>query len=41
MDSYELLSKTAEIHLAQMVDPNYVVIAKINKKFLPKLAARR
>ena len=41
MDSYELLSKTAEIHLAEMVDPNYVVIAKINKKFLPKLAARR
>src|SRR5579862_351139 len=36
MDSYELLSKTAEIHLAEMVDPNYVVIAKIHKKFLPK-----
>lgn len=34
MDSYELLSKTAEIHLAEMVDPNFVVIAKINKKFL-------
>ncbi|HUA19731.1 MAG TPA: acetamidase/formamidase family protein [Bryobacteraceae bacterium] len=33
-DSYELLSKVAEIHLAEMVDPNYVVIAKINKKFL-------
>ena len=41
MDSYELLSKTAEIHLAEMVDPNYVVIAKINKKFLPKPAAPR
>ncbi len=35
MDSYELLSKTAEIHVAEMVDPNYVVIAKINKRFLP------
>lgn len=35
MDAYELLSKTAEIHLAEMVDPNFVVIAKINKKFLP------
>jgi acetamidase/formamidase len=35
LDAYELLSKTAEIHVAEMVDPNYVVIAKINKKFLP------
>jgi len=41
MDSYELLSKTAEIHLAEMVDPNFVVIAKINKRFLPaRLTAR-
>ncbi len=35
MDAYELLSKTAEIHLDEMVDPNYVVVAKINKRFLP------
>ena len=35
LDAYELLSKTAEIHLNEMVDPNYVVIAKIKKKFLP------
>jgi amidase len=35
LDAYELLSKTAEIHVAEMVDPNYVVVAKINKKFLP------
>jgi len=34
MDGYELLSKTAEIHVDEMVDPNYVIIAKINKKFL-------
>lgn len=34
MDAYELLSKTAEIHVAEMVDPNYVIVAKINKKFL-------
>jgi acetamidase/formamidase len=40
MDTYELLSKTAEIHLAEMVDPNYVVIAKINKKFLPRSTGR-
>lgn len=36
MDAYELLSKVGEIHLDEMVDPNYVVVAKINKKFLPK-----
>jgi amidase len=35
MDAYELLSKTAEIHVPEMVDPNYVVIAKIRKQFLP------
>jgi amidase len=35
LDAYELLSKVATIHLPEMVDPNYVVIAKINKKFLP------
>src|SRR5580658_7206493 len=35
MDAYELLSKVAEIHLDQMVDPNYTVVAKINKKYLP------
>jgi acetamidase/formamidase len=40
MDAYELLSKTAEIHLAEMVDPNYVVVAKINKKFLNGTATR-
>ncbi len=39
LDAYELLSKVAVIHLAEMVDPNYVVIAKIDKKYLPK--ARR
>ena len=41
MDAYELLSKTAEIHLDEMVDPNYVIVAKINKKFLNGTAARR
>lgn len=35
LDSYELLSKVARIHLTEMVDPNYVVIAKIEKKYLP------
>ena len=36
MDAYELLSKVAKIHLAEMVDPNYVVIAGVEKKYLPK-----
>jgi amidase len=35
LDAYELLSKVARIHLTEMVDPNYVVIASINKKYLP------
>lgn len=35
LDAYELLSKVAKIHLTEMVDPNYVVIASINKKYLP------
>jgi acetamidase/formamidase len=35
LDAYELLSKVAKIHLDEMVDPNYVVVAFIDKKFLP------
>lgn len=35
LDAYELLSKVGKIHLTEMVDPNYVVIARIQKKFLP------
>jgi len=35
LDAYELLSKVARIHLVEMVDPNYVVIAAVDKKFLP------
>ncbi|MGC2108289.1 MAG: acetamidase/formamidase family protein [Candidatus Korobacteraceae bacterium] len=42
LDTYELLSKVAEVRLSEMVDPNYVVIAKINKKYLPpKKIARK
>src|SRR6202790_5371102 len=41
MDAYELLSKTAEIHLDEMVDPNYVIVAKISKKFLPAATTRK
>jgi amidase len=39
-DAYELLSKVAEIHLAEMVDPNYVIVAKISKKFLTGAAGK-
>jgi len=35
LDAYELLSKVGKIHLAEMVDPNYVVLAAIEKKYLP------
>jgi amidase len=35
LDAYELLSKVGSIHLTEMVDPNYVVVAKIDKKYLP------
>jgi amidase len=35
LDSYELLSKVAKIHLNEMVDPNYVIVASIEKKYLP------
>jgi amidase len=34
-DAYELLSQTARIHLDEMVDPNYVIVASIEKKYLP------
>jgi acetamidase/formamidase len=36
MDAYELLSKVGKLHLTEMVDPNYVVVASIDKKYLPK-----
>jgi amidase len=34
-DAYELLSQVGHAHLTEMVDPNYVVIASIEKKYLP------
>lgn len=35
LDAYQLLSQAAKIHLTEMVDPNYVVVAGIDKKYLP------
>jgi len=34
-DAYQLVSQTAETDLAQMVDPNYTVVVKMPKKYLP------
>jgi amidase len=39
LDAYELLSKVGKIHLTEMVDPNYVVIASVEKKYLPARVA--
>jgi acetamidase/formamidase len=38
LDAYELLSKVGKIHLTEMVDPNYVVVASVEKKYLPPRA---
>ena len=35
LDAYELCSKVCKLHLTEMVDPNYVVVASIDKKYLP------
>lgn len=35
LDAYELLSQVGKIHLNEMVDPNYVIVASIEKKYLP------
>ena len=35
LDAYELLSEVGRIHLDEMVDPNYVIVASIDKKYLP------
>ncbi len=35
MDAYELLSQVGQTHVTEMVDPNYVVVASIQKKYLP------
>jgi len=39
-DAYELLSQVGKIHLNEMVDPNYVVVASIEKKYLPTAKKR-
>lgn len=39
LDAYELCSKVCKLHLTEMVDPNYVMVASIEKKFLPPRVA--
>jgi acetamidase/formamidase len=34
MDAYELLSKVARVRLTEMVNPNYVVVVHVSKKYL-------
>ena len=35
LDAYQLLSQVAKVHVTEMVDPNYAIIASIEKKYLP------
>ena len=35
LDAYQLLSQVGRVHVTEMVDPNYVIIASVDKKFLP------
>lgn len=35
MDAYQLLSQVGEARIAQVVDPNYTIVACIPKKYLP------
>jgi acetamidase/formamidase len=35
LDAYQLLSQVGKVHVTEMVDPNYVVIASVDKQYLP------
>ena len=35
LDAYELLSVAMESNVSQIVDPNYTILVKIKKKYLP------
>ena len=39
LDLYELMSVAGELSVSEIVDPNYVVVARINKKYLPPKSA--
>jgi len=37
MDAYQLCSQVGEVDVVQVVDPNYTVVAKISRKYLPNV----
>jgi amidase len=39
LDAYQLCSQVGEVDVVQVVDPNYTVVAKIAKKYLPAVQA--
>lgn len=41
LDAYELCSKVCKLHLTEMVDPNYVVVASMEKRYLPQRRAAK
>jgi amidase len=41
LDAYQLLSQVGKVHVTEMVDPNYVVIASIDKRFLPPRKSKK
>lgn len=36
MDAYQLVSQAARSRIANVVDPNYTIVAKVPKRFLPR-----
>jgi hypothetical protein len=36
MDAYQLVSQGARSRIANVVDPNYTIVAKVPKRYLPK-----
>ena len=38
MDAYQLVSQVAKTHVANVVDPNYTILAKFPKRYLPRNA---
>jgi amidase len=40
LDAYQLLSQVARIRLSEMVDPNFVVVARLSKRYLPSKPVR-
>jgi acetamidase/formamidase len=40
LDAYELCSQVCKVHLTEMVDPNYTVVASMEKKYLPERSAK-